>query len=493
MPISKIGFIRTDGSTNSPSVTGPYIPLYSVLFWYGKDRSFTNTPSGNLNVDYYRNYYELSSPLAIFYNSDGTLSQLSSNPLISCISNNYNWDTQTGLCVAASTSVPNTAATLFNSFAHGSTTFSRTTIYNTLATTPGELTTPAFTYVDQTGTNNHTHSVISIADSIRNIAYGLPTADGSSYGGIKAITVEPILRDPRLTTTAGEVYNEEKVFYLPKNVIVFGANLPSNNYSRADSTQSSSATGMVLPLIAAATNIGVLPISNTLNFTVTSNTVLNHNHNLFPYTIKNRSKKTGQTGYTLVPAGAHSHQVTYNTSVNLRSKILKAYITNKDVTPLANGLIIGYSIGKNTLYEGKYTNSACLPVNWHFCDGNNGTPDLRGYFIYANFDSSNNCHDTVYNSSNTITINSITVAANGNHSHVGPLTGTTVGSGTPTDIGQHTFDNSLNHTHTISTANSFLYNPTDTSNTLNINAGSSFAYVPPQAQLAFIMYNNLIP
>ena len=66
------------------------------------------------------------------------------------------------------------------------------------------------------------------------------------------------------------------------------------------------------------------------------------------------------------------------------------------------------------------------------------------------------------------------------------------GSGTTTDIGQHTFDNSLNHTHTISTANSFLYNPTDTSNTLNVNAGSSFAYVPPQAQLAFIMYNNLI-
>jgi len=493
MPISKIGFSRTDGSTNSSTSGGPYVPLYSVLFWYGKDSNFVNVPSGNLDVDYYRSYQEIYTPGATYYNSDGSLSQLSSNPLISSIPNNYNWNTQTGLCIASSTSLPNTAATLFDSFDHGSTTFPRTTIHTTLAITPGELASPAYTYVDQTGTNTHTHSVVSIADTIRKISYGTASANGHLYDGINAITVKPIIRDPRLTTVSGEVYNDKKMFFLPKNVVVFGNNLPSNNYSRDDNTQTSSATGKVLPLISTPTNIGVLGISNTLTFIITSNTVLNHDHSLYPYTKKARSKKGSQVGFNLVPAGLHSHQVTYDTTINIRSKILKAYITNKDVTPIANGTIIGYSIGKNTLYEGKYTNNACLPVYWHLCDGTKGTPDLMGYFIYANFDSSNNCHDTVYHSSNTITISNITVAANGNHSHIGPLTGTTLGTGTPTDIGQHTYDDALNHIHTISPADTFLMSPGDTTSIVNIKTGLTYNYVPPQVQLAFIMYNNTIP
>jgi len=493
MSISKIGFIRTDGVTDAPLSGAPYVPLYSVLFWYGKDSDFVNVPSGNLNVDHYRSYQEIYVPGATYYNSDGSLSLLSSNPLISSIPNNYSWDTQTGLCIAASTSLPNTGATLFNAFNHGSTTFTRTTIYNTLAITTGEVSSPAYTYVDQTGTNTHTHSVNTIADTIRNISYGTASANGYLYDGINSISVKPIIRDPRLTTSSGEVYDDQKLHFFPKNVIVFGNNLPSNSYSREDNTQFSSATGKVLPLISSPTSIGVLGIANTISFTITSNTVLDHDHSLYPYTKKFKSRRSSQIGYNLVPAGLHSHQVTYSCNVSIRSKILKAYVTKNNATQIANGVIIGYSIGKNTLYQGKYTNSNCLPVNWHFCDGRNQTPDLTGYFIYANFDSSNNCHDTVYNSSNSILITNITVAANGNHSHVGPLTGTTVGQGTPANIGQHTYDDALNHVHTISAANTFLMNPFDTSNTVNITTGLSYDYVPPQVQLAFIMYNNTIP
>ena len=229
MPISKIGFSRTDGSTNSPSLDSAYVPLYSVLFWYGKDSNFLNTPSGNLDVDYYRSYQEIYTPGAIFYNNDGTPSTLVSNPLISCISNNANWNTNTGLCIAASTSMPNTAATLLNNFSHGSTTFARTKIWNVLAAVPGVS--PSFTssYIDQTGTNTHNHSVVGIADNIRGVRYGIQTPDQLSYYGINAITVKPILRDPRLTTISGEVYNSKKLTFLPKDVIVFGNNLPSNN------------------------------------------------------------------------------------------------------------------------------------------------------------------------------------------------------------------------------------------------------------------------
>ena len=171
---------------------------------------------------------------------------------------------------------------------------------------------------------------------------------------------------------------------------------------------------------------------------------------------------------------------------------MKAWVTTSDDTPIANGVIIGYSIGRNTLYPGTYSNSQVLPVNWHFCDGNNGTPDLRGYFIYANFDASNTCHNTVLYSSNTMTIGSISMAANGNHSHLGPLTGTESSTGTAVDLGSHSYESSLDHVHTVSTADSFKYATTDTSNTTNIKVGQSFTYVPPRVQLAFIMYNENI-
>jgi len=186
-------------------------------------------------------------------------------------------------------------------------------------------------------------------------------------------------------------------------------------------------------------------LPNTLSFSLLSNTVLSHNHESVPVINRSRSNKTNQKGYRILDAGIHNHKITYTANVALRSKILKAWITTQDETLIANGVIIAYSIGPSTLYPGVYSNSAGLPVNWHFCDGTKGTPDLRGYFIYANFDTSNTYHDVVYNSSNTMTISDITMEANGNHSHLGPLT-----------------------------------------------VSQSYEYKPPRVDLAFIMYNENI-
>lgn len=489
MPLS-FGNFRTDGNTNSPAGRDPYIPLYSVLFYYGKTSDFANTSSGTLDVDYYRTYAEITKQAATFYNSDGTSSSLKSNPLISCVSLDNDWKNQTGLCIASSTNLPNTAATLFNPVTHDPSTMVKTAIYNSFGLFSGERSSGE-TYIPQTSASTHAHAANNIAAALRSYSFGDPTVDLSSFTGINSIAVRPIIRDPKLTTTV-TTYAEKKLNYLPKNVIVFGNNLPSNNYSQDDIGHTNKVNGQVLPLLAKVDDVGVLNIANTLSFTVSTNTAPNHNHNIFPLSTKPKSTKTNQTAYKVVDAGLHTHQVTYTSNVTIRSKILKSYITNKDVTPIANGVIIGFSIGKNTLYPDTYTNSQILPVNWHFCDGNNGTPDLRGYYIYANFDSSNNCHDTVYNSTNTITINSITMAANGNHSHIGPITGQTIANGTPTNIGSHSFEDSLNHVHTISTAVSFLANPTDTLNTLNITTGQSYTFAPPSTQIAFIMYNSAI-
>jgi hypothetical protein len=380
--------------------------------------------------------------------------------------------------------------TFYDTNEHNPTTLGRTTIYNALGYKTGDVASATEYYIEQSNSYIHSHFVNNIATGVRSVVYGVPD-DNNIVSGIDAIAVDPILRDPRLTTVFTG-YNDTKLSFFPKNIIVFGNSLPSG-YTRYDMDHGvNTANGKVLPIIAKEENVGVLGISNTISFTIPTNTVLNHNHNVFPAFRTYKSNKFNQTAYKISEAGAHSHQVTYSANVTLRSKILKAWVTTQDQTPIANGVIIGYSIGKGTLYEGLSANSKGLPFGWVFCDGNNGTPDLRGYYIYANFDTSNTYHDVVYNSANTMTIYSIDIAANGNHSHLGPLTGQEVGVGVSADIGSHTFEDNLDHVHTKLTANSILLNPTDAANTLNILEGQTYSYTPPTVQLAFIMYNNTI-
>lgn len=490
MPLSKVGLIRTDGTANAPKGKDPYIPLYSVLFWYGKDEDFANTLSGTLNYEYYRQYSEIYYPVAQYYKPDGSLSSLQSNPVISCIDTDDSWNNNNGLCLEATTNLPNTAGTLYDPVSHDPTTLGRTTIYNALGYKLGDTASSTAFYYEQKGTDTHRHVVTSIADGLRSIPFAQPDDDGN-IKGIRAIAVDPILRDPRLTTIFTG-YNDTKLSFFPKGVIVFGNNLPSPYYSQDDADHINSANGQILPLIAKDGNDGVVDLSNTVSFTIPSNTVLNHSHNIFPLFKTFKSDKNNQTAYQILEAGAHSHQVTYTANVALRSKVMKAWITTDANTPIANGVIIGYSIGKNTLYEGISSNSAGLPVNWHFCNGNNGTPDLRGYYIYANFDSSNTYHNVVLNTANTMTIYSVDMAANGNHSHLGPLTGQEVGVGTAVDIGSHTYENTLDHIHTMTDVSEFKLNATDAANVVNIKAGQTYSYTPPTVKLAFIMYNNTI-
>jgi hypothetical protein len=494
MPVSKFSTFRTDGQPNAPRIgANTFVPFYAVLFWYGNDEEFINTSSGTLGRDYYRKYSEIYYPSATYYYPDGNIDMLRSNPIICCVNADANWADTTGLCVVPSTSLPNTAATLFSINTHNPTTLNRTRVYNTLAIASGDVQTSivSATFIEQRGDHAHRHSTNNIADGLRSIVYGQPDRNTGDYTGINAIVVDPILRDPQLTVSTPGI-NDTRLRFFPKDIIVFGNNLPSEYYTREDIGHISSATGEILPIMAKGENVGVLGIENTLSFTLSSNAAPSHNHNTFPSTRRRKSNRTNQIAFRPVEAGVHTHKTTYSANVALRSKILKAWITKSDQTPISNGVIIAYSIGYNTLYPGPDSNSQTLPVNWHFCDGNNGTPDLRGYYIYANFNASNTYHNVVYNSSNTLLITSIDMEANGIHSHVGPETGQEVALGTPTDIGSHTSELSLNHTHDVSDDTSFKTLPTDTANVVNIKVGQSYSYTPPTVGLAFIMYNNTI-
>ena len=85
------------------------------------------------------------------------------------------------------------------------------------------------------------------------------------------------------------------------------------------------------------------------------------------------------------PVG-HKHNVKYEFSTSLKSKILKTYLTKSNLAPIVDGIIIGYTLGKFSGYGGSSTDGVnVLPPNWYFCDGTNGTPDLRGYYPFTNF------------------------------------------------------------------------------------------------------------
>ena len=489
MAVSKSLF-RTDGQSNAPKGANNYVPFYSVLFWYDNDANFVNTPSGTLDKDYYRKYSELYYPAATYYYPDGTFDSLRSSPIIACVNADANWKTTTGLCTVPITSLPNTGATLFDTNTHNPITIGRTKIYNALGSYSGDVLSTTEYYFEQRSDHTHLHSTNNIANGLRSIQYGVQDGLGN-YQGINAIAVKPILRDPKLSTIVTG-YTDSKLSYFPKGVIVFGNSLPSQYYSRNDNLHSATANGLILPLLALNDNIGVVGIANTLSFTISSNSSPIHNHSAQPPIRNYKSSKTDQTAYRLVDAGIHTHNTTYTANVALRSKILRAWITTSDQTPISNGVIIGYSIGATSLYEGQEANSISLPVNWHFCDGSNGTPDLRGYYIYANFNTANTYHDVVFNTSNTYLITSISMSANGKHSHLGPQTGTEVGIGLATDIGSHTFEDALDHVHTASNTTSFKYTPADSANATNIIVGQSYSYTPPTLGLAFIMYNENI-
>lgn len=234
------------------------------------------------------------------------------------------------------------------------------------------------------------------------------------------------------------------------------------------------------------------------------------------------STTTGQFGQVFVRGGGHNHTVSYtigdggdyDSGINIKSKVLNAWITTEDQTPIANGVIIAASYSQGGYGEIIDPKKDILPPNWHFCDGTNGTPDLRDYAPVAlmiskrrgnasSINSGFELHNTVYQSTNRLRFTLIEVDENTQtHTHIamaGNVPLTVAGTGTIIDItGSHTnLNDSVNearaHTHDISTATTFLDTTSSPSVTrTKINENQNYAYNPPKAQLAFIMYNKNI-
>lgn len=512
MPASTFTFRTAGQAYSSPGEA--YLPFYTVLFYCAPANDWNGDLYGGIDFGSFRRYYEVMYPRAIYRLPDGTDDpSLVSNPLIKCVSNDSDWISNTGICYAATSDMPTNSGTLLNTAgAHTPTTLPRSSILLMHGFKAGDTASTLTTDIYY-GHNKTSGGHFQRVDNIKATLLGAPwgevgeftgeSATSSDYIGIKSSQSELLLLDPKLPNL------DTRVTSLPKGVMVFGASLPTEYYTRTD-PRLNPGNGSNLPIIAKVEHAGVIG-PDQFTGKLFSNTAPGHNHiQAPPPTItannpKRLSNKTNQVAYVNADGGEHQHEVVYQFDVNLKRKVLKSWFTSQDEAPIANGIILAYSIGLSSGYDGTVNNTDTLPPNWHFCDGSNGTPDLRGYYIYSNINNGND-HDVAVvpggGEDGTLTVSSITVSKSGNHAHlsneIGQATtrivdGNITIAGTPIDNGNHTFEpnnGTINHTHPIATVATFL---TETGTTLtNIKVGSSFSYTPPTLELAFIMYNENI-
>jgi hypothetical protein len=236
---------------------------------------------------------------------------------------------------------------------------------------------------------------------------------------------------------------------------------------------------------------------------VSSNTAGYHDHiNIQSYSpAKFASVTRGKAdvivniGDTRNPVG-HTHKIKYNLSVSLKSKILKTYLTKSNLAPIVDGIIIGYTLGKFSGYSGSTTDGVnVLPPNWYFCDGTNGTPDLRGYYPFTNFE--NEPSGQIVNENNKIAVNSIEVeTVPWVHNHIGFSTDNTTGNPGYLDVGSHTttYDASATtHNHGIEDKADHFDPTLGTPGAIrrtNVRDGDQFPYTPPTVDIAFIMFKG---
>ena len=499
MPLSSIAFDRSPDLKDKVGTV--QLPDYSVLFYYGKSIDWVNTPSGTLNKDYFCTLTSKTNNfITLGMNSGPTINW----PIVSCVSDYSKANTTIffqDMFVSADLvslgtllDIGGTHNPILTNFRSAGTPLAFA--FNTGDTVSATATD---TYIMQTGTHfGHQHytegsDLIKALNNKSNASGDVP----SESLGIPQLAVNAVLKDPSIlgkSTVMG---------WLPKNVIVFGSDLPSQYYSRTDPLNTGNKSFNNVPsrgtdnlsntwyITCYNTAYGTF-FNPTTNITITSNTYPDHTHNVVPVINSKKSKITGQKASIETAAGAHNHPVTYNLSAYVQGKKLKAWITTNDKTPIANGVIIAYAPSAAMGYNFVDTSvsvQSTLPAGWFVCDGNNGTPDLRNYFAGANFNDSDHDVDITGVNPNSMSINSITVTANGAHSHVTPgnlnITGPV---GTPKDIGSHLLEPSTAHTHVIATNASFRNSAGITRG--NINAGSYFGFTPPTLVLNYIMYNE---
>lgn len=495
------------------------IPDFAVLFYYGQDIDWVATPSGTLNKDYYTSIINKSNYFKTLLTQGETPNPLISYPIFTSSSDYTVLGTASSYVQQSVDSSISQYGTQFDiGGSHNPTTvnFRSSPAPLAFASVTGDTLSTVKTdyYYKQNDPGLSAHEHYTLGDSLYASFVNRANDPINETYGIPQIAVNAVFKDPSLSS------NPSVLGWLPANTIVFGADLPANNadgtekyFTRNDTIYTGNKrfnytfNGGAIDnntyyITCYSKSAGSFFYANS-NFTITTDSTGLHSHYKFTKpTSYQKSTKTGQKGSILTDGGLHSHNVIYNTSTYVRGKKLKAWITQSHKTPIANGVIIGYypsaGLGYN-IVDPNATVQSTLPAGWFVCDGTNGTPDLRNYYVGANFNDSDHDVDITnyttvpYPTTSNTLINSITMQANGKHSHVTTSNYNVTGyTGTPVDIGSHAFENSTDHVHTIVNKDaSPVFFPAGSKISLNkLNEGDPIPFIPSTLNIVYIMYNE---
>lgn len=180
--------------------------------------------------------------------------------------------------------------------------------------------------------------------------------------------------------------------------------------------------------------------SNSSNVAVTTSTAGLH----APHQITGTSGFYGYVGGPYISAGDHTHTGNLTTTLNPLNRYMGLYKAATANLDIPNENLIG-------MWE-----SQTPPEGWYVCDGTNGTPDLRDYFIKfvdddTNIGTTSGSNDTTYTGAL-----SATPVHNHGSSLYGSIFNTTVYHNTDFEMDSHT-------------------------------ASSTVTYIPPYYSLVFIM------
>lgn len=208
----------------------------------------------------------------------------------------------------------------------------------------------------------------------------------------------------------------------PQEAMVFGlGGLLIENLSRTVAYQNRL-------LYAASANANAGAANRQLNIT-TGSTDDSHDHHeddSDPGSIPNDFSNA--ISESITGGGPHTHDVTLTVSRSVKRYKLALYAGTDDFT-VDTGIII--------LWDGALTGSPEPFPNWYICDGTNGTPDLRDYFIEI---AANGQEDTTAGD-NTLSISGTTDSKS--HTHDDNQVVESKG------VTQVAHSNSVSHSHTI--------------------------------------------
>lgn len=234
---------------------------------------------------------------------------------------------------------------------------------------------------------------------------GVTTAGGHSHTVTVSGTFNPYRHQIGLIKALVETN-------MPIGGIIFSA---SNISTDIDATNVNITSAFLSSNASGRTLVG----SDSLTLAGTTNTQGAHTHGT------RGDGGISSSGYLSISSGSHTHTISISVTPQIKAKYLTAWSNAANEISICPNVI--------GMWE-----SSIAPDGWAICDGTNGTPDLRDYFIRLGDVS---IAGNVYNSGGNTTIPTTSVPSGGSHQHKSSST-----SGYSTSTVYHS--NAVTHAHT---------------------------------------------